>query len=67
MFIIHLVEVSSQGSVDECFSDLHVPIGKLHSGNRIDHILQEKTIKELNEYLFALSNHLCYWYDSILL
>ena len=67
MFIIHLVEVSSQGSVDEYASDLHVPIGKLNGGNRIDHVLQEKPIEKLNEYLFALSSHLCYWYDSILL
>ena len=48
MFIIHLAEVSSQGSIDEYASDLHVPIGKLNGGNRIDHVLQEKPIKELN-------------------
>ena len=44
-----------------------MPSDKLNDGNRIDHVLQEKPIKELNEYLFALSSHLCYWYDSILL
>ena len=45
MFIIHLVEVSSQGSVNKYVSYLHIPIGKLHSGNRIDHILQEKQLR----------------------
>lgn len=36
-------------------------IGKLNGGNRIDHVLQEKPIEKLNEYLFALSSHLTYW------
>lgn len=39
-----------------------VKIGRLNQGNRIDNVLQEKPIEKLNEYLFALSSHLCYWY-----
>lgn len=39
-----------------------VKIGRLNQGNRIDYVLQEKPIEKLNEYLFALSSHLCYWY-----
>ena len=35
--------------------------GKLNKGQRIDHVLQEKPIEKLNEYLFALSSHLTYW------
>lgn len=38
-----------------------VPIGQLNQGGRIDFVLQEKPIEKLNEYLFALSSHLCYW------
>lgn len=38
-----------------------VKIGRLNEGNRIDYVLQEKPIEKLNEYLFALSSHLCYW------
>ena len=38
-----------------------VPIGRLNQGQRIDYVLQEKPIEKLNEYLFALSSHLCYW------
>jgi len=38
-----------------------IKIGKLNEGNRIDCVLQEKPIEKLNEYLFALSSHLCYW------
>lgn len=38
-----------------------IPIGKLNQGRRIDYVLQEKPIEKLNEYLFALSSHLCYW------
>lgn len=36
-------------------------IGQLNKGRRIDYVLQEKPIEKLNEYLFALSSHLCYW------
>ena len=41
-----------------------VPIGQLNQGRRIDYVLQEKPIEKLNEYLFALSSHLCYWLVS---
>lgn len=36
-------------------------VGRLNQGRRIDHVLQEKPIEKLNEYLFALGSHLCYW------
>ena len=32
-----------------------------NNGERIDHVLQEKTFEKLNEYLFAMQSHLCYW------
>ncbi len=35
--------------------------GAMNEGRRVDHVLQEKPIEKLNEYLFALSSHLCYW------
>ena len=38
-----------------------IPVGQLNQGRRIDYVLQEKPIEKLNEYLFALSSHLCYW------
>ena len=34
---------------------------QLSEGKRVDHVLQEKAIEKLNEYLFAFSSHLCYW------
>ena len=46
-------EVSGEGE--------DVLMGQLNQGRRIDHVLQEKPIEKLNEYLFALSSHLCYW------
>ena len=55
-------EISSQGSVDESANEqMHIPVGQLNGGNRIDYVLQEKPIEKINEYLFALSSHLCYW------
>ena len=47
-------------------SEEALPIGMLNNGRRIDHVLQEKPIEKLNEYLFALSSHLCYWYVNYL-
>ncbi|XP_020632817.1 SEC23-interacting protein-like [Orbicella faveolata] len=38
-----------------------VQVGRLNGGQRIDYVLQEKPIESLNEYLFALSSHVCYW------
>jgi len=35
--------------------------GAINDGRRVDHVLQEKPIEKLNEYLFALSSHACYW------
>ena len=39
-----------------------VQVGRLNGGQRIDYVLQEKPIESLNEYLFALSSHVCYWW-----
>lgn len=41
--------------------ELTIKIGQMNGGNRIDYVLQEKPIESLNEYLFALSSHVCYW------
>lgn len=40
---------------------LVVEVGRLNGGQRIDYVLQEKPIESLNEYLFALGSHVCYW------
>lgn len=38
-----------------------IKIGKLNAGRRIDYVLQEAPFEYINEYLFALSSHVCYW------
>uniref|UniRef100_A0A8C4QXV0 DDHD domain-containing protein n=1 Tax=Eptatretus burgeri TaxID=7764 RepID=A0A8C4QXV0_EPTBU len=38
------------------------PMGRLNGGRRVDFVLQEAPIESVNEYLFALQSHLCYWY-----
>lgn len=40
------------------------PIGRLNEGNRIDYVLQEKTIELFNEYLFAFTSHASYWQNE---
>lgn len=36
-------------------------IGKLNGGRRIDYVLQEAPFEYINEYIFALTSHICYW------
>lgn len=36
-------------------------ISQMNNGGRIDFVLQEKPIEILNEYIFALAAHACYW------
>ncbi|CAB0038290.1 unnamed protein product, partial [Trichogramma brassicae] len=38
-----------------------VKIGKLNGGRRIDYVLQEAPFEYINEYIFALTSHVCYW------
>lgn len=35
--------------------------GLLNGGRRIDYVLQESPFELVNEYIFALSSHVCYW------
>ncbi|XP_011878707.1 PREDICTED: SEC23-interacting protein-like isoform X2 [Vollenhovia emeryi] len=51
--------VSDQQSNDEYGADLK--IGKLNGGRRIDYVLQEAPFEYINEYIFALTSHICYW------
>ena len=34
---------------------------RLNSGRRIDFVLQEAPLESFNEYVFAVTSHLCYW------
>ncbi|RVE44492.1 hypothetical protein evm_010896 [Chilo suppressalis] len=33
----------------------------LNGGRRVDYVLQETPLEMINEYLFAMSSHVCYW------
>lgn len=50
---------SSASDVDTGETDL--PLGKLNQTRRIDYVLQEAPLEFFNEYLFALTSHVCYW------
>ncbi|XP_012281532.1 SEC23-interacting protein [Orussus abietinus] len=45
--------------VDDGGADLNV--GKLNGGRRVDYVLQEAPFEYINEYIFALTSHVCYW------
>ncbi|XP_031837403.1 uncharacterized protein LOC116429085 isoform X2 [Nomia melanderi] len=51
--------VPEQQTTDDGGADFKV--GKLNGGRRIDYVLQEAPFEYINEYIFALTSHVCYW------
>ncbi|XP_034937125.1 phospholipase DDHD2 isoform X2 [Chelonus insularis] len=49
----------SDSSDNGCKMDFNV--GNLNGGRRIDYVLQETPFEYINEYIFALTSHVCYW------
>lgn len=45
----------------ESASRLLSKLGRLNGGRRVDHVLQEAPFEMINEYLFAMTSHVCYW------
>ncbi|XP_036221453.2 nascent polypeptide-associated complex subunit alpha, muscle-specific form isoform X2 [Bactrocera oleae] len=41
--------------------EIDFPLGKLNDSKRIDYVLQEAPLEFINEYIFALGAHVCYW------
>lgn len=50
---------NAQSHNDDCGADFK--IGNLNGGRRIDYVLQEAPFEYINEYIFALTSHVCYW------
>ena len=50
--------VRSESPVQEQVAVLE---SRLNSGRRIDFVLQEAPLESFNEYVFAVTSHLCYW------
>lgn len=60
-------DLSTENIEDYEVNSVHpepIRIGKLNGGNRIDYVLQEAPLESFNEYLFALTSHVVYWYIS---
>lgn len=53
---------ASTTSSDVDNGDTDLPLGRLNEGRRIDYVLQEAPLEFFNEYLFALTSHVGYWY-----
>ncbi|KAK5639163.1 hypothetical protein RI129_011655 [Pyrocoelia pectoralis] len=41
--------------------ETNLNFGILNNGRRIDYALQESPLEVINEYIFAVGSHLCYW------
>lgn len=53
------LSISTTSSTD--LDGLDEKLGRLNGGRRIDYVLQEAPLEFFNEYLFALTSHVCYW------
>lgn len=53
--------MSTMGGSDIDASETDLPLGLLNNSRRIDYVLQEAPLEFFNEYLFALTSHVCYW------
>lgn len=56
----HTDSISTAVSSDD-ITEIDLPLGKLNDSKRIDYVLQEAPLEFFNEYIFALSSHVCYW------
>uniref|UniRef100_A0A1L8DYZ9 Putative phosphatidic acid-preferring phospholipase a1 n=1 Tax=Nyssomyia neivai TaxID=330878 RepID=A0A1L8DYZ9_9DIPT len=52
---------SSSGGSDCDAGETDLPLGRLNQSRRIDYVLQEAPLEFFNEYIFALTSHVCYW------
>lgn len=58
--IVNSTNTSGASSeVDTGETDL--ALGSINAGRRIDYVLQEAPLEIINEYLFAITSHVCYW------
>lgn len=53
--------VGSSTTVPQSERSSGISAGMLNRGRRIDYVLQQTTMESINEYLFAIQSHLCYW------
>lgn len=52
---------STSTNCSELDGETDLPLGQLNKFRRIDYVLQEAPLEFFNEYLFALTSHVCYW------
>lgn len=51
----------STSQSDSEMVEIDFPLGKLNDSKRIDYVLQEAPLEFINEYIFAMGAHVCYW------
>ncbi|XP_063392027.1 uncharacterized protein LOC134677476 [Cydia fagiglandana] len=57
-------QLEEESSKDEVVQPDVTPgemLGRLNNGRRVDYVLQEAPFEMINEYIFAMSSHVCYW------
>lgn len=63
------LEKQQEAEEEPAQEPVNCPLGNLNRGRRVDYVLQEAPLEFINEYIFALHSHVCYWEseDTILL
>jgi hypothetical protein len=51
----------SASSDTEKRTSLKAEFGRINKGRRVDYALQESPLESINEYLFSVGSHSCYW------
>ena len=55
------LEQSNENSEEVVENEVAGLEARLNAGRRIDFVLQEAPLESFNEYVFAVTSHLCYW------
>lgn len=57
----HLEARARTESVCEEDPGTTLDLGVINQGRRVDHVLQEAPLESFNEYVSAITSHVCYW------
>lgn len=58
---LKMKETEDEQNDESAQQETNLSCGLLNKGRRIDYVLQEAPFEFFNEYIFALTSHVCYW------
>lgn len=58
---LKMKECDDEQNEENSQQETSLSCGLLNKGRRVDYVLQEAPFEFFNEYIFALTSHVCYW------